>query len=119
MKHFTKHETVNNDTCISLYSGVSKDELDNEVDKIFKSSGYKLKEGNPGNATYEKGSKTMRVLFGAFAKHFVFKIKTYANEPDTVKVTVVKGTSGIAGGLVGMKQVKNELTRISTVLETI
>ena len=55
----------------------------------------------------------------AFAKHFVFKIKTYTNEPDTVKVTVVKGTSGIAGGLVGMKQVKNELTRISNVLETI
>ncbi len=119
MKYFKQNETLNGDSCVNLYSGISQDDMNNEVDKLFKSSGYKIKEGKPGNATYEKGSKTMRILFGAFSKHFVFQIKTYANEPDTVKVTVVKGTNGIAGGLVGMKQVKNELTRISQVLQTI
>jgi hypothetical protein len=119
MKYFTKNELLNNDSCVNLYSGITQDELNNEVDKLFKSSGYKIKEGKPGNATYEKGNKTMRILFGAFVKHFVFQIKTYANEPDVVKVTVVKGTSGITGGLIGLKQVKTELTRISQVLQSI
>jgi hypothetical protein len=119
MKYFKQNETLNGDSCVNLYSGISQDEMNNTVDKFFKSSGYKLKEGKPGNATYEKGNKTMRILFGAFSKHFVFQIKTYANEPDTVKVAVVKGTNGIAGGLVGMKQVKTELTRISKELQNL
>jgi hypothetical protein len=119
MKYFKQNETLNGDSCVNLYSGITQDALNTEVDKFFKSSGYKLKEGKPGNATYEKGNKTMRILFGAFAKHFLFQIKTYSNEPDTVKVTVVKGTNGIAGGLVGMKQVKTELTRISKELQHI
>ena len=119
MKYFSKNEKLDNDSCVNIYTGVSQDELGTEVDKFFKSSGYKLKEGTPGNATYEKGSKTMRILFGAFAKHFVFKTKTYSNEPNNVTLAVAKGTSGIAGGLVGMKQVKTELTRISKALETI
>lgn len=119
MKYFTKNETLNNESCVNLYSGITQEELDKEVDKFFKSSGYKIKEGKPGNATYEKGNKTMRILFGAFAKHFVFKTKTSSNETNNVTLAVTKGTSGIAGGLVGMKQVKTELTRISKTLETI
>ncbi|MBI5538787.1 MAG: hypothetical protein HY951_01910 [Bacteroidia bacterium] len=119
MKYFKQNETLNGDSCVNLYSGITQEALNTEVDKFFKSSGYKLKDGIPGNATYEKGNKTMRILFGAFAKHFLFQAKTYANEPDTVKVTVVKGTNGIAGGLVGMKQVKDELARISRELQNI
>jgi len=118
MPNFLKTENINNDSFSNIYNGITKDNLDNEVDKIFKSSGYKIVEGKVGEATYEKGSRTMRILFGAFAKHFLFKVKSYSSESE-VKLTVAKATSGIAGGLVGMKQVKNELVRLSEVSKKI
>lgn len=84
----------------------------------FLASGYRLIIGEKGNGTYERGNKTMRILFGAFIKYFKFQVLTYVDGPN-YKVQVIKGSSGMSGGLIGIEQVKKELTRLSLLMQGI
>ena len=119
MKHYTKNDFLSNDKFAHLYSGISKDELGKEIDKILLASGYTLKEGIIGNGTYVKGNKALRILFGAFVKYFKFYVGIESVNQDSVKATVTKTTSGMSGGLIGMAQVKKELQRLALLLQTI
>ncbi|MCD6556525.1 MAG: hypothetical protein J7K64_04960 [Bacteroidales bacterium] len=102
-----------------IYSGISKDELDVKIDELLLSSGYKMKEGKLGNATYVKGNRALRILFGAFVKYFKFNIETNSNNSDELKVEVKKATSEMTGGLIGVSQVKKELKRMAQILQSI
>jgi len=118
MKNFVKNESTSKSNFIHVYSGISKDDLDKKIDKLFLSSGYKMKQGQIGNASYVKGNRALRILFGAFVKYFKFNIVTTLNS-DEVKVEVKKDTSGMSGGLIGVSQVNKELKQLAQLLQTI
>ncbi len=84
----------------------SDQELANHVSGTFLKRGYKLK-GNSYEGSYEKGDRTLRLLFGAFVKYFKFKIKIENN-----KLHIHKESSGMSGGLIGMNQVNKEFDAI-------
>ena len=110
---------MNGDEFVHLYNGVSKEELTSKVFKILTSMGYILIEGNQGAGTYEKGNRTMRILFGAFVKYFKFHVFISAEPSGEVKLRVYKQTSGFSGGLIGISQVKNEMGRLATNFQTV
>ncbi|MGB4775740.1 MAG: hypothetical protein WBP45_11240 [Daejeonella sp.] len=119
MKSFIKNEALTDDLFTNTYSGIDKDELIKKVHDILILSGYTPTEGQAGNAIYTKGSRTMRLLFGAFVKYFKFFISIYEEEDKNLKVTVTKQTSGMSGGLIGMNQVKNELKNLVMIFQSI
>ena len=119
MAHFVKNETLNGDICVHHYSGLDRATLISKVDMLFKQWGYKPIEGQSGNANYEKGNRTMRILFGAFIKYFKFTVSVSDEMDGVYKVGVNKYSSGMSGGLIGMNQVTNELKRIAEGLKEI
>ena len=118
MTTFLRNETASNKDFIHVYSGISKDDLDKKIDKLFLSSGYTLKEGQPGDATYVKGDRILRILFGAFVQYFKFNVVT-TQYADEVKLEVTKSTSGMSGGVIGVNQVKKELRQLEQLFQTI
>lgn len=94
--------------------------MDKKIDQLLVSSGYSLKEGKIGHAVYAKGNRVMRILFGAFVKYFKFTIVTGgSSDSEEIKLAVRQESSGMSGGLIGMNQVKKELTRLGQILQTI
>lgn len=119
MPHFVSNELNDGATVLSVYSGVSAEDLAGLVNKKLIGAGYSISQGNPSDAIYEKGNRVMRLLFGAFVKYFKFGVRIEDAGNGQLKVRVHKLTSGMSGGLIGMGQVKTELKRIAGDLASI
>lgn len=119
MAYFVKNSIVTPDTFAHVYAGISSDELCSKLDDQLISLGYKLIDGVKGNGTYEKGNRTMRILFGAFVKYFKFRFLVSKISDTETEIQVVKQTSGFSGGAIGISQVKTELGRLSALLQLI
>lgn len=118
MPHFQKNENYSNQLFVHQYAGIDATGLANTADQLLNKDGYKLIEGQVGNGTYEKGNRTMRVLFGAFVKYS--KIHVASKSQDEIAQLVVdRKTSGMSGGLIGMNQVKKEMERLAGLLSGI
>jgi hypothetical protein len=115
MASFSKNEHYTNQMFVHQYSGVDANQLANTANQVLTNDGYKLVEGQPGNATYEKGNRTMRLLFGAFVKYSKIHVASTA-DADIAKLTVDRKTSGMSGGLIGISQVKKEMERVAGLL---
>src|SRR5215216_2914471 len=105
MAAFTKNEHYSNQVFVHQYSGVDSNQLAADANKVLTNDGYKLIEGQTGNATYEKGSRTLRLLLGAFVKYSKIHVAS-STGTDVTRLTVDRKTSGMSGGLIGMNQVK-------------
>lgn len=119
MPNFVSNELNDGATVINVYSGISAQDLAMKVSQKLTASGYSIKEGQPGDAVYEKGNRVLRLIFGAFYKYFKFGVRVEDAGGGTLKVRVHKLTSGMSGGLIGVGQVKNELKRIMGDLSSI
>jgi len=115
MVYFKEAIPNNESKIIHIYRNITVDKMQDELEAIMLSLGYK----HLGDGLFEKGSRVMRILFGAFCKYFKFRLLIESYNQDEVKVTVVKETTGISGGAIGVSQVKNEYYKISCALETI
>lgn len=104
------------DRLILNITGCSKDELDNKLNLFFTSEGYKLKSAEGETRTYEKGNRTMRILFGAFVKYHKQSV-AIRNDSQLYSLMLSKESSGISGGLIGMNQVKREFARLSEAMK--
>ena len=93
---------------VEVYRITSPEELEHIIETRLAEMGYK----NKGGGLYEKGNGTLRLLFGAFHKHFKFNMTISALNDDFVEVSVFKQTTGIAGGVWGYQQVKKEMERL-------
>jgi hypothetical protein len=118
MGNFVKTDTTKGDISVNHYAGIEKTEMAKKINDLFIAQGYKLLEGEAGNGMYSKGSMAMRIFFGAMAKYFKFSVKT-ASENGEVIVSMEQKSMGATGGLIGMKQVKTEMQRISSILQTL
>ena len=118
MSHFIRNHSTSKENFIHVYSGASENEILSEVDQLLRQQGYFLKNREAGNGTYEKGNRVLRILFGAFIKYFKLTLRS-AVEDEEVKVEIMKTTSGMSGGLIGMAQVKKELKHLEEIMKTI
>ncbi|WP_343486925.1 hypothetical protein [Allomuricauda sp. d1] len=120
MPSFVKKEfDSNTKTTTFYYSQTDQDTFEADVDNFFVSEAYRLVEGDKGNGVYEKGDRTLRLLLGAFYKYFKFRTHIEFNGKGDAKLSLIKATSGVSGGAIGVSQVKKELTRLVEKLETL
>lgn len=115
MSYFKGIDLDSSERCVFIYSGAPLPELEKAIDGAMTSIGYK----HLGKGLYEKGSRTMRLLLGAMHKYFKFQVAVDASDPQNIKVSVSKQTSGMSGGLIGVNQVKNELVYLKRVFQAI
>lgn len=92
--------------------------LANEIGLLFTEDGYKLEEGTPENGVYGKGSAFLRILFGAFAKRYKFKI-AITPESEKVILRLDRRMTGASGGLIGHSKMKTEFARIVERMKTL
>lgn len=118
MAYYTSTKEESNQGFTHVYSGVSESELSQLVEENLMARGYQRNDGEAGNGTYSKGSRTMRILFGAFVKYYKWRLYTDGSGEET-KVTLDRATSGMSGGAIGVKQVKTELKQLSEQLRSI
>jgi|SRR5688572_4064048 len=119
MANFKKNEFYSPQTFTHLYQGVEAGLLANRANELLTKQGYKLVQGEVGNATYEKGDRTMRILFGAFVKYNKIQVLATAGTESSSKLVVDRKTSGMSGGLIGMNQVKKEMESLSQLMASI
>jgi len=115
MLYFRNVERESSESFVYSYAGATPAQLEKAVSEAMISLGYK----HLGMGVFEKGSRTMRLLFGAFCKYFKFQVMIDSSNPELLKLEIRKATTGISGGAIGMNQVKNEMKYIKKVFETI
>ncbi len=94
------------------YEGATKDAIVEGVKAYFEGRKYKLESGQPDDGTYGIGSDLMRILFGAFAKRYSFKVQI-SEEEGVVVLKLLKAMSGAMGGLIGHSKMKKEYSTIA------
>ena len=109
MAYFKSDEGSSKDLIALRYQGMTKENLDREIEDFFIKRGYKHAYGQLGDVTYEHGNHTRRILFGAFVKYFKFRIMTTEHDNGDVGLRVIRATTGLSGGLIGRDQVTNEM----------
>jgi hypothetical protein len=119
MPHYVTTLERQKDKYTHQYNGISYEELSNRLHQQFNTAGYKVLQTYAGGALYEKGNYTMRILFGAFVKYFKFSVQITDGGNGLLNISVLRQTSGMSGGLIGMNQVKNEMQRLEEVLKQI
>ncbi|MBK5723010.1 hypothetical protein JGH11_19255 [Dysgonomonas sp. Marseille-P4677] len=113
---YFKEDIPNKDSkLIYIYQGTTVAQMQSEIEALMLSLGYK----HLGQGLFEKGSRAMRLLFGAFCKYFKFRVVVEDNSNGEVKVTVSKDTTGLSGGAIGVNQVKKEFYNLSQAFRTI
>jgi len=115
MLYFKEVKHDSSEGFVYVYTGLSRADLEKLVTETMTTLGYK----HLGAGTFEKGNRTMRLLFGAFCKYFKFQISVDDSDPQNPVLMVSKGTTGISGGAIGYNQVKNELGYMKKVFQTI
>jgi hypothetical protein len=105
------------DRTVYNITGCTKEELDNKLNLFFSSEGYKIKSDSPEYKVYKKGNRTLRILFGAFAKFYQTAV-AIKSQNDFFSVQVSRDSTGFSGGLIGMKQVRKEFERQTEAFKT-
>lgn len=102
---------ITKNEAIYTFTKLSREELTQKFENFIQKRGYKLEVGVPGNGIYGKGSKVMRVLFGAFVKRFAWKV-VIEDMGGSTQLTFFKEAKGYVGGVIGVNQVNNEFKAI-------
>lgn len=118
MAHFKENVQTTNDYFIHKYEGTDTATLLKNIEETLSANGYKLVEGGGTNAVYEKGNRTMRILFGAFVKYYKFMVQLQEAD-SSLDLRITKHSSGMSGGLIGVSQVKKELARLGELMKDI
>lgn len=98
------------------YSPCPPEQLAQAVLLLMQREGYRLEEGNPMNAVYGIGDKTLRLLFGAFVKRYAFHIVIGPGINNQVVLQMGKAMSGFSGGVIGVAKLKKEMERMQFLL---
>ncbi|WP_392560192.1 hypothetical protein [Orbus mooreae] len=108
MATFIKEEFLNDNDYTFLYQCSSDNEFRKIIEQTMLARGYR----NIGDDVYEKGNGTLRMLFGAFYKHYKMEIMPQYLGDDQVRVSIKKRSSGFAGGVFGINQIQKELREL-------
>jgi hypothetical protein len=113
MAHFIKNMQTVDGLISNLYKDVSIEEMTKKITGLMEQQGYKVFDHQYGNLILEKGSRTKRLLLGAFATYYKFSVTMSPNAENELTVNVFQQSSGMSGGLIGMNQIKTELARLN------
>jgi len=119
MTHFVKNLQTVDGLISNLYKDITIAEMTEKINHYFAIQGYKVTDQQFGNLVLEKGNRVMRILFGAFVSYYKFSVTTAQTAENELTVNVFQQSSGMSGGLIGMKQIKTELTRLNFVFSQI
>jgi hypothetical protein len=100
-----------------FFGDVAPSALANDLATFFIARGYKLEMGTPFAGRYGIGSDVMRMLFGAFAKRYVFDF-SITGEAGNTQMEISKAISGAMGGVIGYKRMNKELATVLADLQT-
>jgi hypothetical protein len=100
-----------------VYNGATVAELESKITGLLTTWGYKLKGSENGKVLFEKGSRTARLLFGAFVKYSKLSVGVTATGPDEIKCEVRSLSSGMSGGVIGVSQVNAEINSLFTAFQ--
>jgi len=117
MAHFIKDLGSSKDMISFGYSSISKEELVKQATTILTQRNYKKVSEANGNYTFESGNRTMRILLGAFIKYFKFHLQVHKVADGMLEIKIIRATSGMSGGVIGMNQVTKEMTEIAMALK--
>lgn len=115
MVYFKNAELDTGDGFIYIYSGIQQLELEKLLDAVMTQNEYR----HLGQGVYEKGNRTMRLLFGGFCKYYKFKLSIDSSDIENIKVRVLSYSSGLSGGLLGLNKVKRETNFLRELFKTI
>ena len=119
MGHFVENKVGAQKQILCVFANISKEELHEKIKQRMADAGYKALSESIGNTVYEKGNRTMRLLFGIFVDYFKCSIHISENENNQIEVFVKKETTGFSGGIIGMTQVDDKLKLVYKLLETL
>ncbi len=114
----TKAPVVTKDKAIYSFEGTTEEAIASKVHNLFTKDGYTIEEGTQLKGKYGKGSKVMRILFGAFVKRFAWEV-TITTQGGLTTATLYKETKGYAGGAIGVNQVNKEFKRLVEAWESL
>jgi hypothetical protein len=117
MSHYTKIIPISGGAEALAFAGLTQQELTGKVHQLFVQSGYKVCGQDGITTIYEKGSRVMRLLLGAFVKYYKIGASVHTDANGEVIVTVQNRSSGVSGGLLGMRQIKKEHERLVVLLQ--
>lgn len=117
MKYYNTTESDSKEGFVHLYQEINQEDLMKKAEEVFITSDYKIISENSGEITFEKGNRTMRILFGAFVKYFKFQVRIEATDEGQLKLHMKRATTGMSGGLIGMNQVTKEIERLSALFK--
>lgn len=115
MSMFIKQEFFNENDYTFLYQCSSVDQFRKIIEQRMIDRGYR----NISDDVYEKGNGTLRLLFGAFYKHYKMEILPQSIDNQQVRVLIKKRSSGFAGGIFGMNQIQKELIALSEIFKAL
>lgn len=102
-----------NDAVVFNITGATKAELENKMNLFFASENLPLKSEKADERVYQRGNKTMRILFGVFVKYFRVAV-TVKQQDDLFSVRLLRDMSLVlSGGLIGIAKSRKEFSRIS------
>jgi len=113
MTFFVKNLQTVDGLISNLYKDIAVEEMTKKITELFELQGYKVIDQQFGNLILEKGSRTKRLLLGAFATYYKFSVTMMPGEENELTVNVFQQSSGMSGGLIGMNQIKTELARLN------
>lgn len=99
------------------FSGGTVDDIADKTALFMGARGYHLESGTKTQGVYSRGSAAARLVLGPWSKRAKFNI-TVGKDDAHVALVVAKGMSGMAGGLVGVSQIKKELQGIVSGLQS-
>jgi hypothetical protein len=97
-------------------SDTSLSELENKLTLFFTTEGYKLKLAAGSTYTFEKGNRILRILFGAFITYHK-QIVTLKENNNHISLQLLKSSSGMSGGIIGIQKSKKEFSRLQEALK--
>jgi hypothetical protein len=102
-----------NDAVVYNITGATRAELENKLNLFFASEKLPLKSEKGDEKLYIRGSKTMRILFGAFVRYFRVAV-TIRQENELFSVRLLRDMNlVVSGGLIGINKSRKEFTRIT------
>jgi hypothetical protein len=93
------------------FYNVDPNALGQDVVEFFTPQGYKFESGGPYQAQWGKGSNVARALIGALAERYLFTV-TIQPQPPYTWLTIVKGMTGMMGGVIGYAKMNTEMGRV-------
>lgn len=102
-----------NDSVVYNFTGGTREELENKLNLFFASENLPLKSDNGDEKVYQRGNKTLRVLFGVFVKYFKIAV-SIKQQDQLLSVRILRDMNLVmSGGLVGINKSRKEFARIS------